>query len=153
MTHHGDPATLLSLTTNVGQLPDEALVISIPASNLGMGFTFSSRTELAIGEAVDLIAAMALTRAPLGLLALYSFHEKPSSKPASVLPAAEAVVRPALLEHRQTPLEELELGHELGPPAFGEVGSQPLPRCACTSASTAAPDFIPTRPPDTSAPR
>ncbi len=41
----------------------------------------------------QLIAAMALTRAPLGLLALYSFHEKPSSEPASVLPAAEAVVQ------------------------------------------------------------
>jgi hydrogenase maturation protease len=61
MTHHGDPATLLSLTENVGQLPDEAVVISIPATNLEMGFTFSPRTEQAIGEAVDLIAAMALS--------------------------------------------------------------------------------------------
>ncbi len=59
MTHHGDPATLLALTENVGALPDEALVISIPATNLEMGFTFSSRTDRAIGEAVDLIAAMA----------------------------------------------------------------------------------------------
>ncbi len=60
MTHHGDPATLLSLTANVGPLPDEAFVISIPASNLEMGFAFSQRTEHAIGEAVDMIAAMAL---------------------------------------------------------------------------------------------
>lgn len=59
MTHHGDPATLLSLTENVGALPDEALVISIPAANLQMGFAFSPRTERAIGEAVDLIAAIA----------------------------------------------------------------------------------------------
>ena len=60
MTHHGDPAILLSLTRNVGRLPDESYVISIPASNLEMGFAFSPRTEHAIGEAVDLIAAMAL---------------------------------------------------------------------------------------------
>ena len=59
MTHHGDPATLLTLTTNVGSLPDEALVISIPATNLQMGFAFSPRTDEAIGDAVDLIAAMA----------------------------------------------------------------------------------------------
>jgi hydrogenase maturation protease len=63
MTHHGDPATLLSLTANVGPLPDEALVVSIPATNLEMGFAFSTRTELAIGEAVDLIASMALSNA------------------------------------------------------------------------------------------
>ena len=62
MTHHGDPATLLSLTQNVGPLPDEALVISIPATNLGMGFTFSPHTDEAIGEAVDLIAAMAQSK-------------------------------------------------------------------------------------------
>jgi len=59
MTHHGDPATLLSLTENVGPLPERALVVSIPATNLEMGFTFSPRTVRAIGEAVDLIAAMA----------------------------------------------------------------------------------------------
>lgn len=58
MTHHGDPATLLSLTENVGPLPERALVVSIPATNLEMGFTFSPRTDRAIGEAVDLIAAM-----------------------------------------------------------------------------------------------
>lgn len=59
MTHHGDPATLLSLTTNVGRLPGEALVVSIPATNLQMGFTFSPDTERAIAEAVDLIVALA----------------------------------------------------------------------------------------------
>jgi Ni,Fe-hydrogenase maturation factor len=58
MTHHGDPATLLSLTENIGPLPDEALVVSIPATNLEMGFTFSPRTATAIGEAVGLIAVM-----------------------------------------------------------------------------------------------
>ena len=42
---------------------DEAFVVSIPAMNLEMGFSFSHNTERAIGEAVDLIASMAQTRA------------------------------------------------------------------------------------------
>ena len=62
MTHHGDPATLLTLTQTVGPLPDETFVISIPASNLEMGFSFSPATDHAIGEAVDLIASLAQTR-------------------------------------------------------------------------------------------
>jgi hydrogenase maturation protease len=62
MTHHGDPATLLTLTQTVGPLPSEAYVISIPASNLEMGFSFSPATDRAIGEAVDLIASMAQRR-------------------------------------------------------------------------------------------
>ncbi len=59
MTHHGDPATLLTLTATVGPLPDEAVVISIPATNLEMGFELSPRTENAVGQAVDLIAELA----------------------------------------------------------------------------------------------
>lgn len=59
MTHHGDPATILSLTSKVGPLPDDAVVISIPATNLEMGFQLSHGTERAVGEAVDLIADMA----------------------------------------------------------------------------------------------
>jgi Ni,Fe-hydrogenase maturation factor len=62
MTHHGDPATLLSLAESVGPLPYEAFVISIPATNLEMGFQFSPTTDRAIGEAVDLIAGMAQAR-------------------------------------------------------------------------------------------
>ncbi len=59
MTHHGDPATLLTLTAKVGPLPDEAVVISIPATSLEMGFELSPRTESAVGQAVDLIAELA----------------------------------------------------------------------------------------------
>lgn len=62
MSHHGDPATLLSLTESIGPLPDEAFAISIPATNLEMGFLFSPGTHRAVGEAVDLIASMAQAR-------------------------------------------------------------------------------------------
>lgn len=59
MTHHGDPATLLSLAATVGAPPGEAMVVSIPASDLGLGFEFSPRTAAAVAEAIELIAAMA----------------------------------------------------------------------------------------------
>ncbi len=58
MTHHGDPASLLSLVATVGPLPEEATVISIPARELGLGFELSPATAHAVAEAVDLIAAM-----------------------------------------------------------------------------------------------
>ncbi|HSH11632.1 MAG TPA: hydrogenase maturation protease [Ilumatobacter sp.] len=59
MTHHGDPSTLLSLTAAVGPVPDEAILISIPAENLEMGFSFSPATERAVAQAVDLITNLA----------------------------------------------------------------------------------------------
>jgi hydrogenase maturation protease len=59
MTHHGEPASLLSLVETVGPVPDEAVVVSIPASNLGLGFDLSPATAGAVAEAIDLIVAMA----------------------------------------------------------------------------------------------
>ena len=59
MTHHGDPATLLELTSTVGETPAEAFVVSIPATNLEMGFEFSPPTAKAIDEAVDFIVELA----------------------------------------------------------------------------------------------
>jgi hydrogenase maturation protease len=58
MTHHGDPASLLSLVAHVGDQPGEAVVISIPASNLGLGFDLSEPTERAVAEAIELIVDM-----------------------------------------------------------------------------------------------
>jgi hydrogenase maturation protease len=59
MTHHGDPASLLSLVATVGPLPEEAVVVSIPARDLGLGFEFSAATAAAVARAVDVIAAIA----------------------------------------------------------------------------------------------
>ncbi len=58
MTHHGDPAKLLALTATVGPVPDEAIVISIPATNLEMGFELSPQTASGVGHAVDLIVGL-----------------------------------------------------------------------------------------------
>jgi hydrogenase maturation protease len=62
MTHHGDPATLLELTATVGEAPAEAFVVSIPATNLEMGFEFSPPTAMAVVEAVDFIIELAERR-------------------------------------------------------------------------------------------
>lgn len=59
MTHHGDPASLLSLVSSVGELPRRAEAISIPARNLGLGFELSPATEEAVAEAIEIIAAIA----------------------------------------------------------------------------------------------
>ena len=59
MTHHGHPASILSLVGTVGDQPGEAFVISIPAENLGLGFELSERTQAAVDEAIEIIAAMA----------------------------------------------------------------------------------------------
>ena len=59
MTHHGDPASLLALVANVGDQPGEAIVLSVPASNLEMGFELSERTAAAVEEAIAAIVALA----------------------------------------------------------------------------------------------
>lgn len=59
MTHHGDPASLLALVSHVGDQPSEAVVFSIPASDLGLGFGLSERTQRAVDEAVEIIVGMA----------------------------------------------------------------------------------------------
>ncbi len=57
MTHHGDPASLLAIAATVGRPPDRAMLVSIPAHDLGMGSTFSPSAERAARRAVELIAA------------------------------------------------------------------------------------------------
>ena len=65
MTHHGDPATLLSLVPNVGALPKSAYVVSVPATNLEIGFELTPATQAAAGEAVALIVGL-VAAAPSG---------------------------------------------------------------------------------------
>ena len=55
MTHHGDPASLLAVSALVGQPPERATLVSIPARNLEMGSGFSPPAEQATRTAVDLI--------------------------------------------------------------------------------------------------
>lgn len=64
MTHHGNPASLLALVPTVGEPPRAAIVVSIPASNLGMGFELSPRTAAAVEEAVELVVAIVEGREP-----------------------------------------------------------------------------------------
>ena len=58
MTHHGSPSQLLALAGGVGEVPEDAVVISIPAQNLELGFTLSGATAAGVAAAVEIIAAM-----------------------------------------------------------------------------------------------
>jgi hydrogenase maturation protease len=58
MTHHGDPASMLSLAKTVGEVPAEAVTISIPALNLNLGFELSEPTGHAVSRAIEFIRAM-----------------------------------------------------------------------------------------------
>jgi len=53
MTHHVDPATLLSMVPSVGDPPTRAYVVSIPATNLDLGAELSEDTAEAVEEAVE----------------------------------------------------------------------------------------------------
>jgi len=58
MSHHADPATLLRLARDLGKMPNEAYVVSIPASNLDLGFNLSPKTARAVDEAVGAIVEL-----------------------------------------------------------------------------------------------
>lgn len=64
MTHHGDPATLLSLVPTVGAPPLRAYVVSIPATNLEMGLELTAATQAAASEAVGRIVGLLAERDP-----------------------------------------------------------------------------------------
>ena len=64
MTHHGDPATLLSLVPSVGELPSRAYVVSIPATDLEMGLELTATTQAAASEAVGQIVGLLAERDP-----------------------------------------------------------------------------------------
>ncbi len=55
MTHHGNPATLLSMVPQIGDLPAEAWIVSIPAKDLSMGFEMTATTQEAAEAAVPAI--------------------------------------------------------------------------------------------------
>lgn len=52
MTHHGNPATLLSMVPNVGAMAGAAWLVSIPANDLSMGLSMTPRTQAAAEGAV-----------------------------------------------------------------------------------------------------
>ena len=55
MSHHADPATLLRLARDLGTMPSKAYVVSIPATNLDLGFQLSPQTARAVDKAVGVI--------------------------------------------------------------------------------------------------
>ena len=58
MSHHTDPTTLLLLAGDLGRVPPRAHSVSIPATNLELGFDLSPATAAAVEEAVEAIAGI-----------------------------------------------------------------------------------------------
>ena len=58
MSHHADPATLMRLAGEVGRMPSAAYVVSIPATNLELGFDLAPKTARAVDEAVAVIVEL-----------------------------------------------------------------------------------------------
>lgn len=54
-THYADPATLLGMTASIGPVPAKAYVVSIPVTNLELGFDLSPPTAQGVETAVDLV--------------------------------------------------------------------------------------------------
>lgn len=55
MSHHTDPAALLLHADDLGRVPRYVYAVSIPATNLGLGFELSPATAAAVEEAVAAI--------------------------------------------------------------------------------------------------
>ena len=60
MSHHGDPSTVIAMAASVGTLPARAVLVSIPATDLGMGFSMSPPTAAAAEQAVARITDLVL---------------------------------------------------------------------------------------------
>ena len=58
MTHHGNPASVLEMTAAVGRPPDRVVLVSIPATDLEMGFAFTPPTAVAAERAVAAITEL-----------------------------------------------------------------------------------------------
>ena len=53
MTHHSSPSHLLDMVRAVGDLPDRAHVVSIPATDFAMGLEMTPATQAAAEAAVE----------------------------------------------------------------------------------------------------
>ena len=55
MTHYANPPALLAMTGTVGAAPTRAFSVSIPVTDLGLGFELSPTAERGVAEAVELV--------------------------------------------------------------------------------------------------
>lgn len=57
MTHFSTPASLLGMTATVGPVPSQAIAISIPVTDLSLGFELTPMTEIGVAKAVDMVTS------------------------------------------------------------------------------------------------
>ena len=58
LTHYADPAILLAMVSSVGTPPERAYLVSVPASDFGLGFELTRSTEAAVAEAVEVVTTL-----------------------------------------------------------------------------------------------
>lgn len=58
MAHHGHPGGILALVDAVGEQPRRAVLVSLPARDLGLGEQLSAATATAVVEAIELVAGL-----------------------------------------------------------------------------------------------
>ena len=56
-THHADPADLLALTRHTHGAAPPAILVTIPAADLGLGEELSPATRRHVAEAIEMVAA------------------------------------------------------------------------------------------------
>lgn len=59
LTHRFDPPALLALAATLGDVPEEAVVVTVPARDLGLGEELSPAASAGLREAVRRVAALA----------------------------------------------------------------------------------------------
>ncbi len=58
MTHYASPESLLGMTATIGPVPARVYAVSIPVSDLGLGFDLTPGTELGVEAAVSAITTI-----------------------------------------------------------------------------------------------
>ncbi len=65
LTHHLTPAGLLRLARTVGIEPPPALLVTVPARDLGLGRKLSAATDAGVRAATELVAELVEGRSPI----------------------------------------------------------------------------------------
>lgn len=58
MTHFSNPESLLGMTASIGPVPPRAFTVSIPVTDLGLGFELTPMTEIGVVQAVDIVTSL-----------------------------------------------------------------------------------------------
>ncbi len=58
VSHYATPGSLLGMTSTVGPVPSQAVAISIPVTDIGLGMELTPMTEIGVNNAVSMVTAI-----------------------------------------------------------------------------------------------